>query len=437
MPQRPFRFLHAADLHLDQPVAGLADVPEHLVDLLIDCPARAAVRVFDAAIDQRVDFVLLAGGVIDPRACAPREWLLLVEQFERLADRNIAVYWAGGPCDLVDTWPKHMAWPANVRNFPRGKVQRLRHEIAGEPVCEIIGRSLDADGAGEPQEYAPSRANLFALAVAHSDWSSEALASIGVDYWALGGRHERATPCDLVHCVAHYPGSPQGKRPDEIGPHGCTLGSVDEQGRVRLMPLVCDVVRWHAPRLALSDAADRHDLEQMLRLQTAQLAEESGGVASLISWTIACRGPLLAALRRGQLASELTALLRSEFGHRSAPAWTVDIAPELPEQLPEAWYKEESLRGDFLRGVQLVADPASTVAVAAADAAVATSTDPLSLPLALVEPGDLPPAVAEKIGWPAVSLEAAEVRRRVLREVAWLGADLLSPNEVGPPEAQR
>ncbi len=197
------------------------------------------------------------------------------------------------------------------------------------------------------------------------------------------------------------------------------------------------MVRWHAPRLALSDAADRHDLEQMLRLQTAQLAEETGGAASLITWTIACQGPLLAALRRGQLAAELTALLRSEFGHRSTPAWTVGIAPELPEQLPAAWYKEESLRGDFLRGVQSVADPASTVAVAAADAAVATSTDPLSLPLALVEPGDLPPAAAEKIGWPAVSLEAAEVRRRVLREVAWLGADLLCPNEVGPPEAQR
>ncbi len=172
-------------------MGGLADVPEHLVDLLIDCPARAAVRVFDAAIDQRVDFVLLAGGVIDPRACAPREWLLLVEQFERLADRNITVYWAGGPSDLVDTWPKHMAWPANVRILPRGKVQRLRHEIAGEPICEIIGRSSDADGAGEPQEYAPSRANLFALAVAHANWGSDALASIGVDYWALGGRHER------------------------------------------------------------------------------------------------------------------------------------------------------------------------------------------------------------------------------------------------------
>ena len=137
----------------------------------------------------------------------------LVEQFERLADRNIAVYWAGGPNDLLDSWPKHVAWPTNVRIFPRGQAQRLRHEIAGEPVCEIAGRSHDADGAGEPQEYAPSRANLFTLAVAHADWPSEILAPLGVDYWALGGRPDRSTPSDLSHCVVHYPGAPQGRQP--------------------------------------------------------------------------------------------------------------------------------------------------------------------------------------------------------------------------------
>lgn len=428
MSQRPFRFLHAANLHLDQPVAGLADAPEHLADLLIDCPVRAAVRVFDAAIDQRVDFVLLAGGVIDPRSCAPREWLLLVEQFERLADRNITVYWAGGASDLVDAWPKHVAWPANVRIFSRGRVQRIRHEIAGEPACEIVGRSHDADGPGEPPDYAPSRANLFTLAVAPAEWSGDVLGNIGVDYWALGGRHDRDTPINLPHCVAHDPGSPQGRRPNETGPHGCTAAAVDEQGRVRLAPIACDIVRWHAPRLEASIAADRQELERLLRQHTGQLLED-GGVASLITWTIACQGPLLAALRRGQLTPELTALLRSEFGHRPIPAWTIDVVAELPEQLPISWCQEESLRGDFLRAAQALADQPSS--------AIATAAAPLDAPPTLLEPGDLPQAVAEKIGWPAVSLEPADVRRRVLREVAWLGADLLSPNEPGSQEIER
>ena len=126
--------------------------------------------------------------------------------------------------------------------------------------------------------------------------------------------------------------------------------------------------------------------------------------------------------------------MRSEFGHRSTPAWTVDIVPELPEQLPTRWRQEESLRGDFLRASQALAEHCSPPVGAAADAStVAIVVDPATL----LSPDDLPQAVAEQIGWPAVSLDQAEVRRRVLREAAWLGADLLGPNEFGPQEADR
>ena len=90
MSQPPFRFLHAADLHLEAAMEGLADAQASLVELLVDCPLRAAARVFDAAIDQQVDFALLAGGVVDPNRSGPREWLFLMEQFQRLADRGIA-----------------------------------------------------------------------------------------------------------------------------------------------------------------------------------------------------------------------------------------------------------------------------------------------------------------------------------------------------------
>ena len=225
--------------------------------------------------------------------------------------------------------------------------------------------------------------------------------------------------------MVHYPGAPQGRQPNEIGPHGCTLGTVDEVGRVRLMPITCDVLRWHAPRVALSESADRRDLEILLRQQTGQLLEESLGTPSLVTWNIACQGPLLAALRRGQLSIELTALLRSEFGHRTPPAWTIDIIPELPEVLPERWCNEESLRGDFLRASQ-----------ALLDGQLATSAASSSEAPILISPDDLPPAVTEKIGWGTLSLDEAQVRRRVLRDAAWLGADLLGPSEVSA-EAER
>ena len=65
-----FRFLHASDLHLDRPPRGLAEVPDHLRSVLAEAPYRAAERVFDAAVKERVDFVVLSGDVIDPLAAA-------------------------------------------------------------------------------------------------------------------------------------------------------------------------------------------------------------------------------------------------------------------------------------------------------------------------------------------------------------------------------
>ena len=44
------RLLHASDLHLEQPIYGLAEVPDHVRELLIESPYHAAEQVFEAAL---------------------------------------------------------------------------------------------------------------------------------------------------------------------------------------------------------------------------------------------------------------------------------------------------------------------------------------------------------------------------------------------------
>src|SRR6478752_2909144 len=89
-----FRFLHAGGFLLDQPLRGLVEIPEPLADLLIDAPFSGAQRVFDAAVEERVDFVILNGDLIDLARPTARSIAFLAEQFERLDHHNIAVYWA-------------------------------------------------------------------------------------------------------------------------------------------------------------------------------------------------------------------------------------------------------------------------------------------------------------------------------------------------------
>ena len=49
MSQPPLRFVHAGDLHLECPLGGVAEVPEHLRELLLDAPFLAAQQVFETA----------------------------------------------------------------------------------------------------------------------------------------------------------------------------------------------------------------------------------------------------------------------------------------------------------------------------------------------------------------------------------------------------
>jgi DNA repair exonuclease SbcCD nuclease subunit len=401
MPQRPFRFLHAADLRLDRPVSGVSDAPDELVDLLIDCPLKAAERVFDAAINQRASFVVLAGNVIDAQLAAPREWLFLAEQFERLAKHNIAVYWAGGSIDSVNHWHDFVQWPANVRYFPPGRVERYRFEIAGMGVCEIIGASQHDSAGPNPYDFSPQMSGVFSVAVANASWNSSGLHEIGVNYWALGGVHNRGTPLD-AGSMAHFPGTTQARSVMETGPHGCTIVSVDEHSRIQLTPVDCDLVRWHWPRVPVADSISSAPLTDALFQRAEQLLIEQPNVAHLVSWQIECGPALRTAVRRGELTSKLLNSLRSQLGHRSPPCWTVSIDAALPQEIPTSWREEDTIRGDFLRELHTPAVDAEGRAIEGVCLSGASSWD--------------------------APLTPTEVRQ-IQRDVAWLGADLLSPQE--------
>src|SRR5688572_18235497 len=188
MPQ--FRFLHASDFHLERPPAGLAELPDHLRELLIEAPYRAAGNVFDAAISNEVDFVLLAGDLVAPERSGPRGILFLREQFERLAAENIDVYWVGGVVDAVHAWPHRIAWPANVHLFSADQPARFAVVKDGRQICEIVGQSSTPDGSIDVAGLTASGAGSFTIGLIHGDVDDEVVRRDGFDYWALGGQHE-------------------------------------------------------------------------------------------------------------------------------------------------------------------------------------------------------------------------------------------------------
>lgn len=406
-----FRFLHAADLRLELPVVGLDEVPAHLLEAMLNAPYDAARRVFDAALKERVDFLILAGNVVNPLRCGPRGIAFLLEQFQRLAEAEINIYWVAGKSDQPAMWPDAARLPSNVQVFTPGKLEELSHFRGDSVICTLVGYSHEDGRAVRPGDFNPDSSGQFTIGICSGEFTPEQLIPEELHYWALGGRPNRDNLFTTPHC-GHYAGSPQGRDAREPGEHGCTLVHVDPEHKIRTQFIPTDSLRWHVEHVQFSSEVARHTLQDALRERLKKIAAATGDRTTLITWKIEglarSRG-----VRYEHLESELAAFLRHETGYASSPVWTaeVDIAP--PAQLPGMWYEEDTLLGDFLRLMRDVESDAEH-----------------HLELEQLLSGPAAEQAAALVRW-----DDAHQRARVLQDAALLGVDLLRSGEAFDPLA--
>jgi DNA repair exonuclease SbcCD nuclease subunit len=348
-----FRFLHASDLHLDAPLVGLAEVPDGWRELLAQAPWSAAQRVFEAALRERVDFLLLCGDLLDTRRCSTRSLAFLLEQFERMDASGIAVYWATGETDTFKHWPSAVKLPGSVQVFPASRAEELTHFHEDAPVATLVGRSGPCDIAALAGKIDQAGQPLFSIAVAQGEVDREVLADDRVDYWALGGLHNRLTDADSKREL-HYPGTPQGRSRDEEGPHGCTLVHVNDERQTRTQHLATDMVRRHRETLPVDDVISLEGLQKLLAQRVEHLRATSDDRPLLVSWHLQTDGPGLTE-RRQRLDMELLPWLRQQFSEGPRGVWSVEI-DVTPFELPSAWKKEDSMLGEYLRAMSQLDD---------------------------------------------------------------------------------
>lgn len=348
---QPLRLVHASDLHLERPLHGLAEVPDHLRDLLIEAPYQAAEQVFETALAEDADAVLLAGDVLDVDRAGPPAIVLLLDQFARLNDRGIPVYWAGGTVDVPDNWPRSVSLPPNVHVFPVGRVESLDLVRAGQTIARVQGISRGVDGGIEARGFHRDAHGLFTIGIAHGTSDSAGHEGDRVHYMALGGRHLQQT-VDHEPGLAHYCGTPQGRDPSETGPHGCTIVTVDETNRAKTKFIATDALRWLEQSIEVTATTRSEQLHDRMVERMEKLIAQHPGIDLFVRWTIRGAGPLVNRLRPGGLADELLVDLRRQFGERSPAAWSTTIHCDSPLSVPAEWYDQETCLGDFLREVR-------------------------------------------------------------------------------------
>jgi DNA repair protein SbcD/Mre11 len=410
MTRPTLRLVHASDLHLERPIHGLAQIPEHLRERFIEAPYHAAEQVFETALAEDVDAVLLAGDVVDVDRAGPPAIVLVLEQFARLGERGIQVYWAGGAVDHPDNWPRSVVLPDNVHIFPIGHVQSLDLVRANETVARLQGVSCRLDGQIEARGFFRDAHGLFTIGVAYGTDDSPGHEGDRAHYMALGGRHQYQT-VDEEPGVAHYCGTPQGRGPTETGPHGCTLVHVDDTGRARPQFVATDSIRWTEQTLEITATTKEEQLYERLVERMEKLLAKHPGIDLLVRWNIHGAGPLVNRLRPGGLADEMLVELRRRFGQSSQAAWSASLECHSPLSVPAEWYDEETVLGDFVRQVR-------------------TCEKDESLPFELNQ--FLPANLRDESLAAIAHMESVEQRFELLERAAKLGVDLLTiPLEEG------
>jgi len=280
METRTMKFIHCADVHLDTPLVGLAQYPGAPVSEIRNATRRAFEKVLDAAVAEKIDFLIIAGDLYDTGLKSFESALFFNRQMVRLKDAGIEVYLIHGNHDAASRLVRQIRPPGNVHVFKANEPQtfsidHLRVAIHGQSFAtpEVVDDLAS--------NYPPPVPNFFNIGVLHTNLSGisdhanyapcdlDTLKTKGYQYWALGHVHNRQVLCTNPFIV--YPGNVQGRHGKELGEKSCELVTVSDTGAISAHTLSTSVVPWTQINLNASDCHTLHDISDKLRSELGYL----------------------------------------------------------------------------------------------------------------------------------------------------------------------
>jgi exonuclease SbcD len=285
-----FRFLHAADIHLDSPLYGLSRYEGLPVDEIRGATRAAFDNLVQHAIGEAVDFVLIAGDLFDGDWRDMGTGLYFARAMGRLDQVQIPVFILAGNHDAASVVTRSLPWPLNVRVF--GSKRPETHRLPDLGVA-VHGQSFSTPAVTDNLVlgYPAADQNAFNIGMlhtalagrpGHADYapcSVDDLRSKGYDYWALGHVHAFELACTEPPVV--FPGNIQGRTIRETGAKGAVIVSVEDGAVSSMERIELDVIRWMRAEVDCSEAA-ADDVPERIRSVLTQLHSENGASRPLI-----------------------------------------------------------------------------------------------------------------------------------------------------------
>lgn len=281
-----FRFFHTADIHLDSPLRGLAGQDGNAVARVRTATREALDTLVGLAIEEKVDFLIIAGDLYDGDWRDYKTGLFFASQMGRLNKAGIPVYLLHGNHDAASQITRRLDLPDNVRVFGTRNpetfaLDKLKVALHGQS----FGQRDVTDNL--VPDYPAPVSGAFNIGVLHTGLGGmgghenyapcaiEDLTNKGYDYWALGHVHQVSVLHEKPHVV--FSGNLQGRHARETGPKGASLVSVEDGDIVELTAVPCDVVRWAVLTVSLANAENVGDVIDRVHDAVEAAANEADG----------------------------------------------------------------------------------------------------------------------------------------------------------------
>ncbi|MFZ7945309.1 metallophosphoesterase family protein [Neobacillus sp. 19] len=325
-------FIHAADLHLDSPMIGLKHLPANIFSRVKESTFTALKKLTAEAIEQQVDFLILAGDLFDGEDRSLRAQSRFRTEMLKLAEADIPVYVVHGNHDHLNGSWVHLDMPANVHVFHSEVETKVLQTKSGEWVHlygfsyatrHIFDRKIDdyirVDGADFHIGILHGNESTGIDHNNYAPFSVKDLHAKDFDYWALGHIHKRAVLSENPPII--YPGNIQGRNKKETGSKGfyhITLSEID----AKLDFIESSDIVWEELVINAESASSFHDVLRLCQTAISQVRKIQTGTLLRLS----LKNIQLADERETRsLHDDLMELLREDEKDEVSFVWIVEL----------------------------------------------------------------------------------------------------------------
>ena len=277
------KLLHTADIHLDSPLKSLALRNKDLATKVSVATRQSFEHMIDFVIAEEIFGLLISGDLFDGQLRSAKTGAFLINQLDRLNEKNIPVFLIQGNHDVKYGNFAGLPYPSNVHIF---KGRDNKYQLFDTNIW-IHGVSYEREHCPENllnkfSEPVPNSINIGMLHTSlanpsgHDNYapcSVKELTQHGFDYWALGHIHKREVYSENPWIV--MPGIPQGRDTGEQGKKSATLITIDDD-KISIEEKVTSLVEFLRHEIDVTGCDSDAEIRSLIRNNFQQLIEQQG-----------------------------------------------------------------------------------------------------------------------------------------------------------------